>query len=106
MSCDGKLVNSYTPNNNDKSPIVAFEIITCRELPDYDGGTIIEQVKTAEEFLNTDEEALDQPFYRVFAIYKKELNKSPKCFGDFYQVGDAIAMIEDLTGVSVYIYSY
>jgi hypothetical protein len=106
MSCDGKLVNSYTPNNNPKSPIEGFEIVTCRELPDYEGGTILEEVRTAEEFLNTDEQALDDPFYRVFAVYRKEINRTKKVIGDFYDIKNAISLIEDLTGIEAHIYSY
>ena len=106
MTCNGKLINSYTPNTNQHSPIEGFEIITCRELPDYEGGTILEQVKTVEEFLNTDEESIDSPFYRIFAIYKKHINKSKKHMGDFYDIKQAISFISDLTGTEVHIYSY
>lgn len=106
MSFNGKLINSYTPNNHSKSPIEGFEIVTCRELPDYEGGTIIQEVRTAEEFLNADEEALDDPFYRVFAVYKKETNRSRKAIGDFYDVKQAVSFIQDLTGIETHIYSY
>lgn len=107
MGYDGKLVNSHTPNHhNSKSYFQAFEIITCREISDYEGGTIIEEVKTAEEFLNADEIALDQPFYRVFGIYKPEYYKTRKALGDFYNVTDASTFIEEITGVPVHIYSY
>lgn len=106
MSCDGKLINSYTPNNNHKSPIEGFQIVTCRELPDYEGGTIIESVTSAEEFLNTDEEALDDPFYRIFAVYKKETNRSKKAIADFYDVDQAREFLYDLTGENISIISY
>lgn len=106
MSFNGKLINSYTPNTNPRSPIEGFEIITCRELSDYEGGTIIEEVKTAEEFLNADTEALDEPFYRVFAVYKKETSRSRKAFGDFYDIKQAVSFIQDLTGIETHIYSY
>ena len=102
----GKLINSYTPNTNHRSPIEGFEIITCRELPDYNGGTILEQVKTAEEYLNADEEALDDPFYRVFAVYKQETNRTKKVLADFYDIKQAVSFIEDLTGIQTHIYSY
>lgn len=94
-----KLINSYTPNTNHRSPIEGFEIITCRELSDYEGGTIIEQVKTVEEYLNADEQALDDPFYRVFAVYKKETCRSEKALADFYDIKQAVSFIEDLTGI-------
>jgi hypothetical protein len=107
MGYDGKLVNSCTPNtHNDKSYFKAYEIVTCREISDYEGGTIIEEVKTAEEFLNADEFAVDQPFYRVFGVYKPEYYKTRKALGDFYNVTDASTFIEEITGVPVHIYSY
>lgn len=106
MSCSGKLINSYTPNTNPKSPIEGFEIVTCRELSDYEGGTIIEEIKTAEEFLNVDEEALDEPFYRIFAVYKKETLRSRKSIGDFYDIKQAMSFIQDITGIDTHIYSY
>ncbi len=102
---NGKLVNSYTLNTNDKSPKVGFEIITCREFNDYEGGTIIQEVKTAEDFLDTDEFGLDEPFYRVFAVYKKDYHKSRKAIGDFYEIKEAMNFISDLTGERVTIYS-
>jgi len=105
MSFDGKLVNAYALNPYKDSYFKAFEIITCREISDYEGGTIIEEVRTAEEFLNADELALDQPFYRVFGIYKNK-NRTRKAIGDFYNPKDASSFIQELTGVGVYIYSF
>lgn len=102
---NGKLVNSYTLNTNEKSPIAGFEIITCREFNDYEGGTIIQEVKTAEDFLDTDEFGLDEPFYRVFAVYKKDSHRSRKAIGDFYNIKEAMNFISDLTGQEVTIYS-
>jgi len=106
MSFDGKLVNSYTPNMCDKSYFKAYEIVTCREIPDYEGGTIIEEVKTAEEFLNADEISIDAPFYRVFGVYRDSHFKTKKALGDFYNPIDASIFIQEISGVQVHIYSY
>lgn len=106
MTCEGKLINSYTPNTNSKSPIEGFEIITCRELSDYQGGTVLEEVKTAEEFLNADEISIDEPFYRVFAVYRKETGRNKRAIGDFYNIQSATSLLQDLTGTDVHIYSY
>mgnify|MGYP000898918767 CR=1 FL=1 len=57
MSFDGKLINSYTLNPYKDSYFKGFEIITCREISDYEGGTIIEEVRTAEELLVIQQEA-------------------------------------------------
>lgn len=107
MGYDGKLVNSYTLNShNDKSYFKAYEIVTCREISDYEGGTVIEEVRTAEEFLNADEIALDETFYRVFGVYRDQYGRTRKALGDFYNIADASTFIEEITGVPVYIYSY
>ena len=73
---------------------------------DYHGGTIIQEVKTAEDFLDTDEFGLDEPFYRVFAVYKDNYARSRKAIGDFYDVKEAMLLIEEITGNPVHIYSY
>lgn len=119
MSCDGKLVNAYIVNTNTKSAYSGFEIITCREISDYNGGTIIEEVRSAEEYLNADEEALDDPFYRIFAVFKPEASWTtsdelsidnellPKrAIADFYNLKEAVKFLEELTGSKVDIYSY
>ena len=105
MNLDGKLVNAYMQNPCNASAFSGFEIVTLREFNDYQGGTILQEVRTAEDFLDTDEWALDEPFYRVFGVYKKELNKSRRALGDFYNVRDAMSLITDLTGNSCNIYS-
>jgi len=102
---DGKLINSYHLNTNNKSNFKAFEIVTCREISDYSGGTIIEEVKTAEEYLNADEQGLDDPFYRIFAVYKEPSSKTRKAIGDFYDIKEAMSFLYDLTGDRVNIYS-
>jgi hypothetical protein len=105
MSLGGKLVNSYTPNACIQSNFSGFEIVTCREIRSLDGGTIIEEVKTAEDFVNVDELALDSPFYRVFGVYKNEI-QGRKMLGDFYSPKYAEEFISDLTGMIVHTYSY
>ena len=105
MSLGGKLVNSYTPNTCIQSNFRGFEIVTCREIRSLDGGTIIEEVKTAEDFVNVDELALDSPFYRVFGVYKNEI-QGRKMLYDFYSPKDAEEFIRDITGTVVHTYSY
>lgn len=105
MNCDGKLVNSYTPNTNSKSPIVGFWITTCREISDYEGGTIIETVKTVEEYLDADELAVGDVFYRVIACYDKAYHSTKRAIGDFYSIKDAMNFVYELSGNEVHIYS-
>lgn len=113
-NCNGRLINAYVSNPNMKSSYSGFEIITCREISDpYTGGTIIEQTRTVEEFLNVDKEALDDPFYRIFGIYKlrgqenKPLSdvKQRRVIADFYVVEEAVIFLEELTGCPVNLHS-
>lgn len=106
MERSNRLCNAFTLNTNNRSVIKAFEITTCREVNDYQGGTIIEQLKTAEDFLGTEDEGIDEPFYRVFAVYKDDYFRSRKAIGDYYDVKEAMTFIEELTGNPVHIYSY
>ena len=106
MERPNRLCNAFALNTNKYSVIRGFEIITCREMNDYQGGTIIQEIKTAEDFLDTDEFSLDDPFYRIFAIYKKEYYRSRRAIGDYYDIKEATSFIEELTGSSVHIYSY
>jgi hypothetical protein len=106
MERSNRLCNAFALNTNNKSVIKGFEIITCREMNDYNGGTMIQELKTAEDFLDTDEFGLDEPFYRIFSIYKKDYYKSRKAIADFYDIKEAMLFIEELTGSPVHIYSY
>ena len=99
-----RLCNAYVLNTNEHSVISAFQIVTCREVNDYSGGTIIEQVRTAEDFHNTDDQSIDDPFYRVFCVYSKDYPRAKKAIGDFYNVYDAALFIKELTGSEVHIH--
>jgi len=105
MERSNKLCNAYVLFSHSTSVIKGFEIITCREFNDYQGGTIIQEVKTAEDFLDTEEFSLDEPFYRVFAIYKPHYYKARKAIGDFYKISDAVIFLEELTGNTVNVHT-
>lgn len=96
------LCNGKVKNNNPKSPIRYFEIVTVREFSDYEGGTIIEQINSVEEFLNTDEEAIDEPFYHIYGI----TNESTIMIGEFYSIDKAKNFLYNLTGEFPDIISY
>lgn len=97
------LCNAYVINLNEKSKYSGFEIVTIRETEEKNGGTKICEIKTYEEFIDLENISLDQPFYRVYGLYKQ--SKKRRSFGDFYKIKDAVDFLEDLTGLSVYIYS-
>jgi len=105
MERSNKLCNAYVSFNNPNSKISGFELITARECNDYQGGTIIQEVRTAEDFLDTDEFGLDEPFYRIYAVYRPHYSKSRRAIGDFYNISEAIIFLEELTGKLVKVHS-
>jgi len=102
------LCNGRVKNNNPKSPIQYFELVTVREFSDYEGGTIIEEIKSAEHFLDTEEEALDDPFYQIYGImYPDRVGlKGTTFLGEFYSLEKAKIFLFDLTGEIPEIISY
>lgn len=101
------LCNGRVLNNNPKSPIEYFELVTVREFPDYEGGTIIDQINSAEQFLNTEEEAIDEPFYQIYGKrYEYDDRTSTIFLGEFYSLDKAKEFLYNLTGESPNIISY
>jgi hypothetical protein len=82
-------------NNNPKSLFCSFEIITVRECNDYCGGTYLDEINTADQFLDSSY-SYDDPFYRVYGVYKQSLLKSPRFIADFCNIKDAFKFIEEL----------
>lgn len=82
-----------------------FEITTVREYNDYNGGTYLDEVNTAAEFLDS-LNAYDEPFYRIFGIYRESSPKSRRFIADFYDIQEARQFLEDLTGEDIKIISY
>tara|TARA_R100000278_G_scaffold23240_1_gene21687 strand:- start:66 stop:395 length:330 start_codon:yes stop_codon:yes gene_type:complete len=106
MERANKLCNAYVMFNHPESKISGFELTTCREISDHYGGTLIEEVKTAEEFLNTDEMGVEEPFYRVFAVYKPTYAKTRRAIADFYNIAEAIIFLEEFTGKQVEVHTF
>jgi hypothetical protein len=106
-----KLCNAFVYNPNWKSKFFGFEILTLREIWLAGGGTEIEEVKTASQYLQ-DWDQIDDVFYRVYALYRKDEGSAPSyptqyySMGDFNQIEDAKQFLEDLTGSKVWVHSY
>lgn len=101
------LCNGRIKNNNSKSPIEYFELVTVREFSDYEGGTIIDEIKSAEQFLNTEDESLDEPFYQIYGVrYSHDVRYSPIFLAEFYDLNKAKEFLYNLTGEIPEIISY
>jgi len=102
-----RLCNGLVKNNNPKSPIDYFELITVREYNDYEGGTIIEKVTSTEQFLSDDWGAIDEPFYRIYGTrYLDDVISTPIFLGEFTSIDDAKQFLYYLTGEVPQVISY
>lgn len=88
-----------------KSLFSQFEIVTIREYNDYNGGTYLDEVNTATEFLDSSN-AYDEPFYRIYAVYKNQIPKSRRFIADFFDIKEASNFLHELTGEDIQIISY
>lgn len=88
-----------------KSLFSEIELVTVREYNDYNGGTYIDEINTAAEFLDS-HNAYDEPFYRIYGVYKNKSPKSRKFLADFFDISDAISFLHDLTGEDIVLVSY
>lgn len=101
------LCNGRIKNNNPKSPIEYFELVTVREFSDYEGGTFIDEITSAEQFLDTEHEALDDPFYQIYGIrYQNDPKFDTIFLGEFYTLDKARDFLFNLTGEIPQIISY
>jgi hypothetical protein len=101
------LCNGLVKNNNPQSPIAYFELVTVREYNDYEGGTVLEQVKSSEQFLTDDWGAVDEPFYRIYGKrYIDDVTSGPIFLGEFYDIKEAKQFLYYLTGETPQIISY
>lgn len=101
------LCNGRIKNNNPKSPIEYFELVTVREFSDYEGGSYIDEIRSAEQFLDTEKESLDDPFYQIYGTrYSYDTRYSPIFLGEFYSLDKAKEFIYNLTGEVPDIISY
>ena len=103
-----RLCKARVKNNNPKSRLCEFELVTVREYNDYNGGTYIEQVNTAAEFLEKDNNAVDEPFYHIYATYCNNTYhlKKTRFIAEFFDLDQALNLLLDLSGEEPLLISY
>ena len=102
---NNRLCRAVVDNPNTKSPLSYFELITVREYSNHGGGTYISEVRTASEFLDNTN-AYDEPFYRLFGIYRNIKPKKTRFIADFFDINEAKNFLYDLTGEKIDVISY
>jgi len=100
-----RLCRANVPFHCHKSLFQSFELVTVREYNDSNGGTYLDEINTAAEFLDSIN-AYDDPFYRVYGIYKNPMPQKMTFIADFFNIDDARKFLYNLTGESVDIISY
>lgn len=107
MNRGNRLCKARVKHDSSKSKFKEFELVTVREYNDYNGGTYIEEVRTAAEFLEKESNAYDEPFYHIYGIYYT-YDKYPrtKFIAEFYDLDKALNFLLDLTGEEPLLISY
>lgn len=101
------LCNGRVKNNNNKSPIAYFLLVTVREFPDYEGGTYIDEIRDAEQFFNSDADGIDEPYYQIYGERHPYDTEYKSIFlGEFYSLDKAKEFLYNLTGEVPDIISY
>jgi hypothetical protein len=72
-----------------------------RDITDYSGGTIPEEVDSLEEYFNTDLMSKDDPYYAVYATFKMDVQRGPIKIFETPDLKVAVYIVEQLTGNNV-----
>lgn len=101
-SYPNRLFHGWCSNQgNSKSHILHYHISTVRNINDYNGGEILDEIYTLEEFFNIDGIGIDDPFYIVSATFKMNIPRGPIKIFETPDLKVAIFVVESLTGNKV-----
>lgn len=102
VSYPNKLFRGWCSNEgNARSHILGYYIYTIRDIKDYDGGTIPEEIRTAEEYFNFDNLAAGEPYYAIYGSFKFDIPRSAIKIFETEDLRAAIFIVEELTGNKV-----
>ena len=86
---------------NKRSNILHYHIYTLRDISDYNGGTIPEEVNSLEEYFNVDGLGLNESYYAVYATFKMDIQKGPIKIFETPDLKVAVYIVEQLSGNKV-----
>jgi hypothetical protein len=86
---------------NGNSHILHYIIETIRDLSDYEGGVIPEEVKSLEEYFNIDGEGVNEPYYAIYGTFKHDIPRGRIKIFETPDLKVAIFIVEQLTGNKV-----
>lgn len=101
-SIPNRFYNGWCSNEgNPRSHILHYTIRTIRDLSDYEGGTIPEEVKNLEEYFNLDKEAIGDPYYAVYVTFRLNQKSGRVKIFEGDDLRTAIFIVESLSGNKV-----
>jgi hypothetical protein len=86
---------------NKRSHILHYHIYTLRDISDYNGGTIPEEVNSLEEYFNVDGLGLNESYYAVYATFKMDIQRGPIKIFETPDLKVAVYIVEQLSGNKV-----
>jgi hypothetical protein len=86
---------------NPRSHILHYHIDTVRDITDYAGGTIPENVETLEEYFDFDLMAKSESYYVVSATFKFNIPRGPIKVFETLDLKVAVFIVEQLSGNKV-----
>lgn len=102
VSYPNKLFRGWCSNEgNPRSHILHYHIYTIRDIRDYEGGFVSEEIKTLEEYFNIDEQGIDDPYYAIFATFKLDIPRGPIKILETTELRTAVYILEELSGNKV-----
>ena len=101
-SYPNRLFKGWCSNEgNNNSHILHYHIVTVRNINDYNGGTVLDEINSLEEFFNIDGIGVDDPFYVVSGTFKMNISRGPVKIFETPDLKVAVFVVESLTGNKV-----
>lgn len=99
VSYPNRLFRGWCSNEgNSRSGILHYHIYTLRDITDYNGGTIPEEINSLEEYFNMDGLSKDEPYYAVYGTFKLDIPRGPIKIFETPDLKAAVYIVEQLSG--------
>ena len=102
VSHPNRLFKGWCSNEgNPRSHILHYHITTVRNINDYNGGVVLDEINSLEEFFNIDNLSNEEPFYVISGTFKIDIPRGPIKILETNELKVAIFVVESLTGNKV-----
>lgn len=102
LNYPNRLFSGWCSNEgNKKSNVLRYDIYTVRDITDYNGGSLSEEVTTLEEYFNLDSLSTGDPYYAVYLTFKSNVPRGPIKAFETAELKVAIYIVQQLSGNAV-----